>query len=736
MHPTLARFPAAGLLRRAALLAAFAMPTLLAQEKSPPVYQDPSQPVEARVEDLLGRLTLEEKIALLHADSKFSTAPIPRLDIPRRWMSDGPHGVREEIGPYTWAKAGRTDDFSTYFPTGIGLAATWNPDVARAEGEVIGEEALARNKNIMLGPGVNIMRTPLNGRNFEYLGEDPWLASRIAVNYIRGVQSKDVASCVKHFAANNQEDQRFTIDVEMDERALREIYLPVFRAAVQEAGTWAVMAAYNKFRGEHCAASDYLLNQILKGEWGFQGIVVSDWAAVHDTRASALHGLDVEMGTDLPYDDFYFAQPLLKAVQSGEIPLAPIDDKVRRSLRVMFATHAFDGRPTGAINTPAHQAVARSVAEEGIVLLKNTGNALPLDLANLTSIAVIGENAVRLQAHGGSSSEIKAFYEVSPLEGILHRAGAHATITFAQGYRDPADLSHNFTDPVLIEQAVQAAKQADVAIVFGGLNHDLGNDCEGADRTELQLPYGQDELIRQVVQANPRTIVVLINGSPVTLGPWLAQTPALVEAWYPGMEGGNAIAHILFGDVNPSGKLPCTFPQQLSDSPAHALHAYPGENGVETYKEGILVGYRWFDTKNIEPLFPFGFGLSYTTFAFANLKFVPGASPGDPIVTAQFDLTNTGARAGAEVAELYVHQNQPGLPRPEQELKGFQKVFLQPGETKSVSIPLGHGAFAYYGPDQKGWLAEAGDYQIRIGGSSRDTPLTGIFHLAQTSLEK
>ena len=694
-----------------------------------PKYLDASQPLEARVDDLLSRLTLPEKISLVHGDSKFTTAAIPRLGIPRRWLSDGPHGVREDIGPDTWAPAGRTDDFATCMPAQIALAATWDPALAQTEGEAIGQEALARGKQIMLGPGVNIMRTPLCGRNFEYLGEDPFLAGQMAADYIRGVQSQGVASCVKHFAANNQEQDRMEINVEMDERTLREIYLPAFKTAVQEAGVLAVMGAYNKFRGQHCAENDCLLNKILKGEWGFKGLVVSDWGAVHDTREAALNGLDLEMGTERPYDDFYLANPFLAGLQSGEFPMSVLDDKVRRNLRVMFATHVFEGRATGSINTAAHQAKARQVAEQAMVLLKNEGAALPLDPSHIHSIAVIGENATICQAHGGQSSGIKAFYEITPLEGIITRVGDRVNVTYAKGYGEGAG-------PELVNQAVRAAKQADVAIVFAGLGHGTNGDTEGSDRKDLRLPEGQDELIEKVRRANPKTIVVLVSGSPVQMDPWLDHVPSVLEAWYSGMEGGNAIARVLFGDVNPSGKLPCTFPKRLEDSPAHAFKAYPGTNGTVRYEEGLLVGYRYFDTKKIEPLFPFGHGLSYTHFDYSDLKLKPGAEAGGPLATVEFSLANAGDRAGAEVTQVYVRQSQPGLPRPYQELKGFQKTLLQPRERQTISIPLNESAFAYYDPNQGGWLAEKGEYEIFVGSSSRDIRLAGKFTLDQTRLKK
>jgi beta-glucosidase len=692
-----------------------------ADDASGAVYLDARQPLEARVDDLLSKLTLEEKISIIHADSKFTTAAVPRLGIPRRWLSDGPHGVREDVGPDTWEPAGHTDDFSTAMPAGICLAATWNPELGFSEGEVIGQEARLRGKDIMLGPGVNIMRTPLCGRSFEYLGEDPFLSARMAVGYIRGEQSQDISACVKHFAGNNQEFQRNSINDEIDERALREIYLPAFQAAVQEAKVWSVMGAYNQFRGQFCCQNDYLLQKILKGEWGFQGLVVSDWDGTHNTRAAALNGLDLEMGTDKPYHDFYLAQPYLDGLKSGALPMSGLDEKVRRNLRVMIATHVFDAnRKRGSLNTKAHQAVARHVAEEGIVLLKNDGGLLPLQAEKIQSLAVIGENAVRLQCHGGASSEIKAFYEVTPLQGLINRAGKKLNITYSEGYQKNGDAS-------LAERAVAAAKAADVVIYIGGLNHDVGLDCEGADRKDLKLPFGQDDLIAKIVAANPHTIVVL-EGSVTEMGSWLDQVPALVQAWYPGMEGGNALAAVLFGDANPSGKLPCTFPKRLEDSPAHALGAYPGTNGTVTYSEGLLVGYRWFDTKQIEPQFPFGAGLSYTTFKYSNLKLVPSDDT-NTTVTAQFEIQNTGSVPGAEVAQLYVHQQNPRLQRPEKELKGFRKIVLKPGETKTISIPLNRSAFAFYDPAKPGWVAEPDQFEIAIGSSSRDLRLKAGFAL-------
>lgn len=712
-----------------------------AAEETPPRYLDSSRPIDERVEDLLGRLTLDEKIALVHANTKFTNAGVPRLGIPPLRLSDGPHGVREEISADSWKPAGRTDDFATALPVGAALAATWNVDLARAYGGVIAAEARERGKHIMLAPGVNIVRTPLGGRNFEYFGEDPWLSSRLAVATIRGLQAGDVAACVKHFALNNQETSRSSVDVAVSERALRELYLPAFEAAVREAGVLSVMGAYNRYLGAYCCENDRLLNQILKGEWGFRGLVMSDWNGTHDTRAAFFGGLDLEMGTHKPFDEFYFARPLRDSVQRGEFPLAVLDDKVRRNLRVLFATRALDDRPPGAMNTPEHQAVARRVAAEAIVLLKNAADLLPLDPERVKTIAVIGDNATRLQCHGGGSSEIKPLYEITPLAGILERVAGRATIIHAAGYRPPAQRRTGAVDAAgvartesaadaqkaaaaeLIERAVAAAKAADVAIVVGGLNHDHNQDAEGGDRTALGLPYGQDELIARVAAANPRPVVVLVAGSPVAMDPWLAQVPSVVQAWYGGMEAGRALADVLFGDVNPSGRLPVSFPRRLADSPAHvsgSARHYPGEKGQVHYDEDLLVGYRWFDAKGIEPLFPFGFGLSYTKFAYSPLRVTSTGRGADLAVTVECDVRNAGNRAGAEVVQLYLERVGADATRPPQELKAFAKVALAAGESKPVRLTLNARSFATYEPALPGWRIEPGDFRLHVGSSSRD----------------
>ena len=719
-----------------------------------PLYLDSRQPIEARVEDLLSRLTLEEKVSMVHAKSTFATEGVPRLGIPELWMDDGPMGVREEVGE-GFRNLNREDDFATAMPATIGLAATFNTDLATAYGTVIGQEAKQRNKNIMLGPSLNIQRTPLCGRNFEYMGEDPFLTARIAVNYIKGEQAQGVAACAKHFAANNQEVQRGSINVEMDERTLREIYLPAFRATVQEAGVLTIMGAYNLFRGQHCCENDYLLNKILKNEWGFKGLVMSDWSGVHSTELAAMNGMDLEMGTRPPYTNNFLANPFLAGLNSGKFPMSVLDDKVRRHIYVMFklnmihdpaATTANPGNK-GVLSTKEHQEVARRVAEESIVLLKNE-KFLPLNPAKLKTIAIIGVNAMGKFASGGGAANIKAPYEITAFAGISNRIGSSVKIIYAPGYTAPAGRGRRdrgdavalaaTVNTNLIAEAVAAAKSADAVIYIGGLSHNGGYDTEGSDRRDLKLPGSQDELLEKIVQANPKTAVVFMGGGAVEMGSWLAKTPALLYGWYPGLEGGNALARVLFGDVNPSGKLPCTFPKRLEDSPAHALGAYPGTNGTVTYTESLLVGYRWFDTKKIEPQFPFGFGLSYTTFKCSNLKLVQllNDDTNETIVTAQFEIQNTGSRDGAEVAQLYVHQDNPGLPRPVKELKGFKKVFLKPGEKQTISIPLNQSAFAFYNPDKKGWVAEKGAFKILVGSSSRDLALQGDYRLAETVFEK
>ena len=750
--------------------------------ETPPPYLDQAQPVAARVANLLPRLTLEEKISLVHGKDNWTSGGVPRLGLPPLWMDDGPMGVREE-GNGSYNLTGGSDDAATALPANLGLAATWNPQLAFDYGAVIGSEAYRRGKNIMLGPALNIQRTPLCGRNFEYMGEDPFLTSRIAVGYIRGQASEGISGTAKHFAANNQETQRNTVDARVDERTLREIYLPAFKAAVQEGGVLSVMGSYNFLNGQHACESDFLLNQVLKKEWGFQGLVESDWGGVHDTKEAVFNGMDIEMpGRGNAGAQNYLATAYLTGLQDGTYPVATLDAKVARILTVMARLGLLDGtaRRTPApldadhpLSTAEHQAVARRIEEEAIVLLKNGASLLPLDATALKTVAVIGDNAQIKFAHSGGSALIKAPYEITALDGIRRRVGPGVNVTFARGYIAPTGgggRGRRGTPPppaadpaALVTEAVDAAKAADLVIYVGGLTHDGGYDSEGNDRPDLKLPAGQDELLRQVLAANPKTVVVLLGGGAVEM-PWIDQASTLLYGWYPGLEGGNALARVLFGDVNPSGKLPCTFPKQLADTPTAAggPEAYPGvrnpalppapaggagtrggggnplvPQSIETYSEKLLVGYRWYDTKKIEPLFPFGFGLSYTNFAYSNVHLVSrDTAPGGQEVIVQFDLTNTGSREGSEIAQVYVRQAKSTLERPEKELKGFVKVALKPGEKQTMSVRLDHDSFAYFDPAQSGWVAEAGDFQIIVAASSRDPRLQTVYHLAQTSVTK
>lgn len=807
--------------------------------------------IEQRIDELLSRMTLAEKVALCHGGSKFAVDPNARLGIPEFWMSDGPHGVRQELCRDSWDGMDTEEDRSSYLPTGTALAATWNPETARLFGKVLGGEARHRGKDVILGPGINIVRTPLCGRNFEYYSEDPHHISKMVVPAIEGIQSQGVAACVKHYAANNQELNRHGVDAQMDERTLREIYLPGFHAAIVEGHSWTAMGAYNLFRGQHCCHNEYLVNGILKGEWGFDGCYISDWGGTYSTEEAARYGLDVEMGTNKPYDEYYLARPFREALERGELDPALLEDKVRRVLRVMFRVGLFDGeRPLGERNTPRHHQAALAIAHEGIVLLKNEGAILPLDRSRTKQLVVIGNNATVLHASGGESSGVKALYEVSPLQGLRDRLGGNVEITHFQGYPtsdvaleliNPQYLGiadekagtrgwkgtyfadHNFqkeafrradssldfhwenaspvpgsapgqysvkweavlTPPesgayefvlqesmqgsfsidgrVIVQwhdvgletvcQTVQlkagiayklqvelrpayaparfklgwlppganrtqqndpammdAVKNADAVLFFGGLNHQY--DTESVDRKDMAFHEGQNALIARVAECNPRTVVVLVSGSPVEL-PWIGKVPAIVQMWYAGMEGGHAIADILFGDVNPSGKLPMTFPAALADSPGHALDDYAAD--VCHYKEGIFVGYRWFDARKIEPLFPFGHGLSYTSFALSHFK----VEKQEAAVRVSLELSNTGPRPGAEVVQIYVGQVQCPVERPVRELKGFEKVFLQPGEIRRVELTLAREAFAYWSVEQNGWTVAPGEFVIEAGVSSR-----------------
>ncbi len=686
--------------------------------------------LEEKIQSLISQLTLPEKLGLLHANSKFYVSGIKRVEIPEWALSDGPHGVRAEINRHDWAYAGWTNDSATCFPPGTALAATWNPRLAYERGIVLGEEARFRKKDILLGPGINIIRSPLCGRNFEYMSEDPFLISKMSVAYIKALQSKDVAASVKHWLANNQEEHRDSVDVTMSERALREIYLPGFKASVTEGGAYTVMAAYNKFRGDWCSENEYLNRQILRKELGFQGVLMTDWSAAHTTIKAALTGLDLEMGTDKKdYNEWYFANPLMKAVEEGKVPMAVVDEKVANVLRVMMKTKMFDEshREKGKMNTPEHQQAAYNDAAEAAVLLQNNGNILPLNFKNIKSVAIIGDNATRKHCGGGLSSEIKTLYEITPLDAIQKKFGAAVKINFAQGYEkqstfkegnNTGQASADKVDWKLIDEAVKVAKESEVVIIFEGLNHDF--DTESSDKQNMDLPYGQDVLIREVAKANPNTVVVIIAGSPVKLSGIVHRVPAILWSWFGGMEAGNAVADLLSGKVNPSGKLPFTIPVSLDQSPAHALGNFPGRNLTVNYEEDILVGYRWFDTKKIVPQFPFGYGLSYTDFSIGNFTTDKTSYGKGETIHAKCTLKNTGSRYGAEVAQLYVSDPVCSVLRPEKELKAFEKVFLKPGESKTIELTIKVADLAFYDETKKAWNVEAGEFVLQIGNSSRN----------------
>jgi beta-glucosidase len=676
------------------------------------------------IEELISKMTLEEKVSMCHGNGLFRTEAVERLGIPALKMSDGPMGVRKEYNNDKWEPIGNSDDFVTYLPCNTALAATWNTELAYESGKVLGAEARGRGKDVILAPGINIHRSPLCGRNFEYMSEDPYLISRLAVPFIKGVQENDVAACVKHFALNNQETERLNVNVEVDERALREIYLPGFEAAVKEADSYTIMSAYNKLRGEHCSHNQYLLNDILKGEWEYEGVVISDWGAVHDTYEAAYKGLDIEMSVTDNFDDYFLANPLIDKVKSGEIEEKVIDDKVRRILKLMFKLKIFaEDRFKGAYNTAEHRAKTLKVARESVVLLKNENAMLPLNEKNLKTLAVIGDNAEKLHSNGGGSAEIKALYEISPLMGLKMKLGGNVKVSFARGYSEKEEDREK-----LLLEAVEAAKKADAVVIVGGLNHNY--DVEGADRKDMKLPYAQDELINKVLEANKNTAVVILSGSPVEMDKWLPKAQAVVQSWYAGMEGGVALADVLLGDINPSGKLPVTFPKTIEDSPAHKIGEFPGGSDVN-YSEGLLVGYRYFTTKYTEPLFCFGHGLSYTSFEYSDLNIEEKEEEENIKVKVSFSIMNSGEREGAETAQLYVRDTASSVVRPAYELKGFSKIFLKPGEKKTVEITLDKSSLAFYSEDKKSWLAEAGEFEALIGSSCEDIKLREKFVISR-----
>lgn len=721
----------------ATLFLACSISTVSAQT---PVYMDDAQPIEARVKDALSRMTLEEKVALCHAQSKFSSAGVPRLGIPELWMSDGPHGVRAEINWNDWGYANWTNDSITAFPALTCLAATWNPDMSAKYGKAIGEEARYREKDVLLGPGVNIYRTPMNGRNFEYMGEDPYLASVMCVPYIQELQKNGVAACVKHYALNNQELWRGHIDVNLSDRALHEIYLPAFKAAVEEGGAWSIMGAYNKIRGQHACHNDFTLNKILKGDWKFDGCVITDWGGAHDTYEAAVNGLDIEMGSytngltsesAFTYNDYYLANPYLQMLKDGKVPMSTIDDKASRILRLIFRTAMNRQKPYGSVATEGHYAAAREIGNEGIVLLKNApvvkkgAPLLPIDAAKYKNILVVGDNAVRLLNQGGGSSELKVKDMVSPLDGL--RAAYGDKVAYAKGYAAGRpmygradEIPQNVVDSLRAE-AVEMAKKADLVVLVGGLNKNHFQDCEGGDRLEYGLPFGQDELIEALLGVNKNLVLVLLSGNAVEM-PWVSRVPAIVQGWYLGSMGGKSLADILSGAVNPSGKLPFSFPAKLTDCGAHAFDelSYPGDSIKQEYKEDILVGYRWHDTKKVPALFPFGHGLSYTTFTYGKPVASAKTMAADGTLTVTVAVKNTGSIAGKEIVQLYVGDDKCSVLRPVKELKHFAKVALAPGEEKSVTFTLTPDDLKFYDEASAAWKYEPGKFKAYVCASSAD----------------
>lgn len=726
-------------------------------------FLNPNVPMEQRVEDALRHMTLQEKIAIIHAQSKFSSPGVARLGIPGLWCTDGPHGIRAEVLWDEWEQAGWTNDSCMAFPTLTCLAATWNPDMAMLYGRSIGEEALYRGKDVLLGPGVNIYRTPLNGRNFEYMGEDPYLSSAMVVPYVQGVQKNGVAVCVKHFALNNQEDGRHVVNVTLTDRALYEIYLPAFKAAVQEGKAWSIMGAYNRIWGQYACHNHRLLVDILRGEWGFDGAVISDWGGVSNTDEAIHNGLDLEFGSwtdgltegrSNSYDAYYLAMPYLEKIQSGEVGTEELDNKVRNVLRLIFRTSMNPDKGFGSLCSDAHARAARTIADEGIVLLKNASpnpkakaNAI-LPLSGKQTILVVGENAIKQMTVGGGSSSLKAKYEISPLDGIRERAALNgAEVRYVRGYvgdiggeyngvTTGQDLSDHRTPAQLTEEAVKAAKEADLVLFIGGLNKADHQDAEGADRLQYELPYGQNELISALAKANKNLAVIILSGNAYAM-PWLKEVPALVQAWFDGSETGHALADVLFGDVNPSGHLPFTIMPALEDYPSHQYGeaAYPGIDNEVEYKEDLFVGYRYADLYGMKkslrytadgrsfvinppkhkPLFAFGHGLSYTSFALSDAKLEGN--------TVTLRIKNTGALEGKEVVQLYVAPKNSAVVRPKKELKAFQKISLKPGEEKQLRFELDERMFQYFDADKHEWQTDNGHFDLYLGTAADNTPL-------------
>lgn len=719
-----------------------------------PTYLNPNAPVEERVEDALARMTLEEKVGMTTAQSKFSSRGVPRLGIPEVWHTDGPHGIRPEVLWDEWDQAGWTNDSCTAFPALINLAATWDKEMSLLYGRSIGEEARYRKKDILLGPGINICRTPLNGRNFEYMGEDPYLAGQMVVPYVKGVQENGVAACVKHYAVNNQEFQRTQSNSVVDDRTLYEIYLPAFKAAVQEGNAWAIMGSYNLYNGQFNCHNKKLLVDILKGEWGFDGVVVSDWGGCRDDEEAVLNGLDIEMGTwtngltgaaSDGYRNYHMADPYLKGLREGTYTTKELDDKVRRILRTIFRTSMRPEPNYGRFVCPEHYQAARDISAAGVVLLKNDNNVLPLNVPEGGKILLVGENVVKKMVVGGGSSNLKTAYEVNPLEGIQNAYGDKAEVVWARGYVGDTSTSYNAVDTgqdltdnrspeVLIAEAVEAAKDADYVIFVGGLNKSAHQDNESTDRLQITLPYGQEKVIEALAEVAKNLVVVNISGSAVAM-PWADKVGAIVQGWYGGTETGNALADVLTGKVNPSGRLPFSVPFCYEDGPIKTERQYPGikEPGDQYwqthYDEGVYVGYRWYDTREIPVQFPFGHGLSYTTFEYSNAKAAKPSMTASGTLKVSVDVENTGDYDGAEIVQLYIADPEASIDRPAKELKGFEKVYLKTGEKKTVTFEIDAEDLSWFDADKHEWVAEPGEFQALFARSAGDVRTMVSFQL-------
>ena len=719
-----------------------------------PTYLNPNAPVEERVEDALARMTLEEKVGMTTAQSKFSSRGVPRLGIPEVWHTDGPHGIRPEVLWDEWDQAGWTNDSCTAFPALINLAATWDKEMSLLYGRSIGEEARYRKKDILLGPGINICRTPLNGRNFEYMGEDPYLAGQMVVPYVKGVQENGVAACVKHYAVNNQEFQRTQSNSVVDDRTLYEIYLPAFKAAVQEGNAWAIMGSYNLYNGQFNCHNKKLLVDILKGEWGFDGVVVSDWGGCRDDEEAVLNGLDIEMGTwtngltgaaSDGYRNYHMADPYLKGLREGTYTTKELDDKVRRILRTIFRTSMRPEPNYGRFVCPEHYQAARDISAAGVVLLKNDNNTLPLNVPEGGKILLVGENVVKKMVVGGGSSNLKTAYEVNPLEGIQNAYGDKAEVVWARGYVGDTSTSYNAVDTgqdltdnrspeVLIAEAVEAAKDADYVIFVGGLNKSAHQDNESTDRLQITLPYGQEKVIEALAEVAKNLVVVNISGSAVAM-PWADSADAIVQGWYGGTETGNALADVLTGKVNPSGRLPFSIPFKYEDGPIKTEAQYPGIKAEDDefwqthYSEGVYVGYRWYSTQEIPVQFPFGHGLSYTTFEYINAKAAKPSMTAAGTLKVSVDVENTGSVDGAEVVQLYIADPEASIDRPAKELKGFEKVFLKAGQKKTVTFEIDAEDLSYFDAEKHEWVAEPGEFQALLGSSSEDIKAMVSFQL-------